>query len=102
MLDDGALRQALHHRSNDSPSSSSSSVGLAPVTDGTLLFLKRFYFILQERRKRVIESVGSDTAESTENTTMLVQMKEEKRAFRALPFVTKLSFVRAVKEFGFP
>ncbi len=50
----------------------------------------------------MIESVGSDTAESTENTTMLVQMKEEKRAFRALPFVTKLSFVRAVKEFGFP
>ena len=43
-------------------------------------------------------TAGSDTTEDTENTTMLVQMEEKKRAIRALPFVTKLSFVRAVKD----
>jgi hypothetical protein len=43
-------------------------------------------------------TVGSDTTEDTENTTMLVQMEEKKRAVRALPFVTKLSCVRAVKD----
>ena len=42
-------------------------------------------------------AAGSDTAEGTENTTVLVQMEEEKRAIRAIPFVTTLSFVRAVK-----
>ena len=42
-------------------------------------------------------AAGSDTAEGTENTTVLVQMEEEKRAIRAMPFVTTLSFVRAVK-----
>jgi hypothetical protein len=35
---------------------------------------------------------------ATETTTMLVQMEEEKRAVRALPFVTKLSFVRTCSE----
>ena len=42
-------------------------------------------------------AVGSDTPEDTENTTVLVQMEEEKRAIRTMPFVTTLSFVRAVK-----
>ena len=40
---------------------------------------------------------GSDTVEDTQNTTVLVQMEEEERAIRAMPFVTTLSFVRAVK-----
>ena len=40
---------------------------------------------------------GSDTVEGTENTTVLVPMEEEKRVIRAIPFVTTLSFVRAVK-----
>ena len=35
--------------------------------------------------------------EGTENTTMLVQMEEEERAIRTIPFVTTLSPVRAVK-----
>jgi hypothetical protein len=42
-------------------------------------------------------TAGSDTAEGTEKTTVLVQMEEEKRTIRAMPFVTTLSFVRAVK-----
>ena len=42
-------------------------------------------------------AAGSDTAEGTEKTTVLVQMEEEKRAIRDMPFVTTLSFVRAVK-----
>ena len=42
-------------------------------------------------------TTGSDTVEVTENTTVLVPMEEEKRAIRAMPFVTTLSFVRAVK-----
>ena len=42
-------------------------------------------------------AAGSDTAEDTENKTVLVQMEEEERAIRAMPFVTTLSFVRAVK-----
>ena len=33
-------------------------------------------------------AAGSDTAEGTQNTTVLVQMEEEKRAIRAMPFVT--------------
>ncbi len=40
---------------------------------------------------------GSDTVEGTEDTTMIEQMEDVKRAIRALPFVTELSFVRAVK-----
>ena len=43
---------------------------------------------------------GSDTVEGTEDTTMIEQMEEVKRALRALPFVTELSFVRAVKYKG--
>jgi len=35
----------------------------------------------------------SDTAQSTQDT-----MQEEMRAIEALPFVTKLSFVRAVRD----
>jgi hypothetical protein len=35
--------------------------------------------------------------QGTENTTVIVQMEEEKRAIRVMPFVTTLSFVRAVK-----
>ena len=42
-------------------------------------------------------ATGSDTAEGTQNNTVLVQMEEEERAIRAMPFVTTLSFVRAVK-----
>ena len=42
-------------------------------------------------------AAGSDTAEGTENNTVLVQMEEEERAIRAMPFVTTLSFVRTVK-----
>jgi hypothetical protein len=42
-------------------------------------------------------AAGSDTAEGTQNTTVLVQMEEEERAIRAMPFVTTLSPVRAVK-----
>ena len=45
-------------------------------------------------------AAGSDTAEGTQNTTVLVQMEEEERAIRAMPFVTTLSFVRAVKRQG--
>jgi len=44
-----------------------------------------------------VSSTQTDTAEGTEKTTVLVQMEEEKRAIRAMPFVTTLSFVRAVK-----
>ncbi len=40
----------------------------------------------------------TDTAEGPENTTMHVQMEEEQRAIRALSYVTKMSFVRAVKD----
>ncbi len=40
---------------------------------------------------------GSDTVEGTQNTTVLVQVEEEERAIRVMPFVTTLSFVRAVK-----
>ncbi len=43
-------------------------------------------------------AAGSHTAEGTQNTTVLVQIEEEERAIRAIPFVTTLSFVRAVKE----
>jgi hypothetical protein len=39
-----------------------------------------------------------DTAEGTHNTTVLVQMEGEERAIRAMPFVTTLSCVRAVKD----
>jgi hypothetical protein len=42
-------------------------------------------------------AAGSDTAEGTQNNTVLVQMEEDERAIRAMPFVTTLSFVRAVK-----
>ena len=35
--------------------------------------------------------------EGTENTTVLVQMEEEERAIRVMPFVTTVSFVRAFK-----
>jgi hypothetical protein len=42
-------------------------------------------------------AAGSDSAEGTQNTTMLVQMEEEERTIRAMPFVTTLSFKRAVK-----
>ena len=42
-------------------------------------------------------AAGSDTVEDTEKTTVLVQMEEEKRAIRVMPFVTTMSFVRAVK-----
>jgi hypothetical protein len=40
---------------------------------------------------------GSDIVEDTQNTTVLAQMEEEERAIRAMPFVTTLSFVCAVK-----
>ena len=39
-------------------------------------------------------TAGSDSDEGTENTTVLVQMEEEERAIRAMPFVTTLSPVR--------
>jgi len=39
-------------------------------------------------------AVGSDTVDDTENTTVLVQMEEEKRSIRTMPFVTTLSPVR--------
>ncbi len=42
-------------------------------------------------------ATGSDTAEGTQDNTVLVQMEEEERAIRTMPFVTTLSFVRAVK-----
>ena len=42
-------------------------------------------------------TVGSDTPEDTENTTVFVQMEEEKRTIPSMSFVTTLSFVRAVK-----
>ena len=42
-------------------------------------------------------TVGSDSDEGTENTTVLVPMEEEKRTIPSMPFVTTLSFVRAVK-----
>ena len=42
-------------------------------------------------------AAGSDTAEGTEKTTVLVQMEEEERAIRVMPFVTTLSPVRTVK-----
>jgi hypothetical protein len=42
-------------------------------------------------------AAGSDTPEGTENTTVIVQIEEEKRVIRAMPFVTTLSFVRVVK-----
>ncbi len=42
-------------------------------------------------------TVGSDTDEDTQNTTVLVQMEEEERDIRVMPLVTTLSFVRAVK-----
>jgi hypothetical protein len=43
-------------------------------------------------------AAGSDTAEGNQYTTVLVQMEEEERAIRAMPFVTTLSFVSAVKD----
>jgi hypothetical protein len=42
-------------------------------------------------------AAGSDSAEGTQNTTVLVQMEEEERTIRAMPFVTTMSFTRAVK-----
>jgi hypothetical protein len=42
-------------------------------------------------------ATGSDTAEGTQNNTVLVQMEEEERVIRTMSFVTTLSFVRAVK-----
>jgi hypothetical protein len=39
----------------------------------------------------------SDTAEVTQNTTVLLQMEEEECAIWTMPFVTTLAFVRAVK-----
>jgi hypothetical protein len=43
-------------------------------------------------------TTGSDTTEGTQNTIVLVQMEEEERVIRVMPFVTTLSFVRAVKD----
>ncbi len=40
----------------------------------------------------------TDTVEGPENTTMLVPMEEQQRAIRALSYVSKMSFVRAVKD----
>jgi hypothetical protein len=40
-------------------------------------------------------AAGSDTDEGTENTSVLVQMEEEERAIRVMPFVTTSSPVRA-------
>ncbi len=37
---------------------------------------------------------GSYTVEDTQNTTVLVQMEEEERVIRTMPFVTTLAFVR--------
>ena len=46
--------------------------------------------------KQIEDMDGSDgTREDTEDTTMLVQIEEVKRGIRTLPFVTKLSPVRA-------
>jgi hypothetical protein len=42
-------------------------------------------------------AAGSDSAEGTQNNTVFVQVEEEERAIRAMPFVMTLSFVRAVK-----
>ena len=42
--------------------------------------------------------MGLDTVEGTPNTTVLVQMKEEKRTIRVMPFVTTLSPVPVVKD----
>ena len=44
------------------------------------------YTLLQSRKQ------------GTENTTVIVQMEEEKRAIRSMPFVTTLSPVRTVKD----
>jgi hypothetical protein len=41
-------------------------------------------------------AAGSDTAEGTQNNTVLVQIEEEERTIRVMPFVTTLSFVRTV------
>jgi hypothetical protein len=43
-------------------------------------------------------AVGSDTAEDTQNNTVLVPMEEEERDIRVMPFVTTLSFVCPVKD----
>ena len=40
---------------------------------------------------------GSDTVKGTQNTTVLVQMEEEERVIRAMPFVMTSSFVCAFK-----
>ena len=42
-----------------------------------------------------VSDTAEGTAEGTENPTVLVQMEEEERAIRAMPFVTTLSPVRA-------
>jgi hypothetical protein len=39
-------------------------------------------------------AAGSDTAEDAQNNTVIVQMEEEERVIRVMPFVTTLSFVR--------
>jgi hypothetical protein len=38
-----------------------------------------------------------ESDEDTENTIVLVQMEEEERDIRVIPFVTTFSLVRAVK-----
>jgi hypothetical protein len=38
-----------------------------------------------------------ESDEDTENTTVIVQMEEEEFPIRAMPFVTTLSLIRAVK-----
>jgi hypothetical protein len=43
-------------------------------------------------------TTGSDTAEGTQNTIVVVQMEEEERVIRVMSFVTTLSFVREVKD----
>ncbi len=111
MLDDGVLKQDLpssdtYHRSNNPPFLF--SVGWLGTCHGLVWLLSPFFFKKCFFRREKEESdrvsstestVGSDTTESTESTTILVQMKEENRGIRALSFVTKLSFVRVVKGF---
>ncbi len=54
--------------------------------------------IIKNFSKRLVRFMtpGSDTTEGTEKTTVFVQMEEEKRDIRTIPFVTTLSPVRTV------
>ena len=43
-------------------------------------------------------TVGSDTVEGTQNTTVLVQMEEEERAIRVIPFRAATLTEKAIQE----